>query len=111
MRIERRIDLKSVDSPESPDVSPDGKDVVFSAMRGGTADIFIVNIDNGQVRNLTNDAFGDYGPPCAPAGKSVVYLARVSGNDKLFRLELGSGKRTQLTFGTHDDGQGQSLDA
>src|SRR4029077_7285106 len=40
-----------------------------------------------------------------------VYLARISGNDKLFRLDLASGKKTQLTFGTHDDGGAQFVDA
>ena len=60
---------------------------------------------------MTNDAFGDYAPTWAPDGKSIVYIARVSGNDKLFRLDLATGKKTQLTFGTHDDGGAQFMDA
>ena len=71
--------------PESPDISPDGKEVAFSALRGAIGDIFIVNVETGQLRNVTNDQFGDYSPTCAPDGKSIIYLARVSGNDKLFR--------------------------
>src|SRR5580765_1419724 len=39
--IERRIQLKTVDMPESPDISPDGKEVAFSALQGATGDIFI----------------------------------------------------------------------
>ena len=35
----------------------------------------------------------------------------MSGNDKLFRLDLASGKKTQITFGTHDDGGAQFIDA
>ena len=35
----------------------------------------------------------------------------MSGNEKLFRLDLASGKSTQLTFGTHDEGGAQFLDA
>ncbi len=61
-KIERRIELKTVDMPESPDVSPDGKEVAFSALSGATGDIFIANLESGQVRNLTNDQFGDYAP-------------------------------------------------
>ena len=38
-------------------------------------------------------------------------MARISGNDKLFRLDLADGKKTQLTFGTHDDAAAQFLDA
>jgi hypothetical protein len=110
-KIEKRIELKSVDLPESPDFSPDGREVAFSALKGAVGDIFIVNIDSGEVRNVTNDAFGDFAPTYAPDGKSLVYLARVSGNDKLFQLDLATGKKTQITFGTHDDGGAQFLDA
>src|SRR5918992_1743093 len=110
-KIERRIELKSVDMPESPDISPDGKEVAFAALSGAIGDIFIVNIESGAVRNVTNDQFGDYAPTWTPDGKGLVYLARVSGNDKLFRLDLATGAKTQLTFGTHDDGGAQFLDA
>ena len=87
-KIERRIELKTVDMPESPDISPDGKEVAFAALSNAVGDIFIVNLESGVVRNLTNDQFGDYAPTYAPDGKSLIYLSRVSGNDKLFRLGL-----------------------
>ena len=70
-----------------------------------------IDLETGDIKNVTNDAFGDYGPTWAPDGKSIVYIARVSGNDKLFRLDLATGKKTQLTFGTHDDGGAQFVDA
>jgi hypothetical protein len=109
-KIEKRLFIKSVDSPESPDISPDGREVAFAGLRGAIGDIFVINIDSGEIRNVTNDQFGDYAPTYAPDGKSIIYLARVSGNDKLFRLDLASGKKTQLTFGTHDDGGAQFVD-
>jgi len=110
-KVERRIELKTVDAPESPDISPDGREVVFAGIRAGVHDIFAVDVETGEVRNLTNDEFGDYAPTYAPDGTSIVYVARVSGNDKLFRLDLASGRKTQLTFGTHDDGGAQFIDA
>jgi hypothetical protein len=109
-KVEQRIELKSVDMPESPDISPDGKEVVFSALAGATGDIFIVNLESREVRNMTKDQFGDYAPTWSPDGKSIVYLARVSGNDKLFQMDVASGKKTQITFGTHDDGGAQFVD-
>ena len=44
-RSRQRIELKSVDGPESPDISPDGKEVAFAGLRGAIGDIFIVNIE------------------------------------------------------------------
>ncbi len=109
-KIEKRIEMKTVDAPESPDISPDGREVAFAAIRSGVQDIFAVNLETGEIRNLTNDEFGDYAPTYAPDGKSLIYIKRVSSNDKLFRLDLGSGEKTQVTFGTHDDGGAQFVD-
>jgi hypothetical protein len=110
-KVEKRIALKTIDMPESPEISPDGRTVAFSALQGAIGDIFSVDLETGEIKNLTNDQFGDYAPSYSPDGKSLVYLARVSGNDKLFRLDLASGRKTQITFGTHDDGGAQFVDA
>ena len=101
--IERRVEMTTVDEPSSPSISPDGRTVVFSALRAATADIYRLDLSNQQVTNLTNDAFADYAPSYSPDGKFLVYLARVSGSYKLFRLDLDTGKKTQLTFGTQDE--------
>src|SRR6476619_6390153 len=53
-KIEQRLELKNVDGPESPDISPDGREVAFSGLRGAVGDIFIINLDTGQIRNVTN---------------------------------------------------------
>ena len=110
-KIEQRIDMRTVDNPESPDLSPDGKRVVFAALQGGTGDIFMLDLETKAVTNLTKDLFGDSGPTWSPDGKYIVYVARVSQAEKLFRLDLDTGKKTQLTFGTHDDSSAQFLDA
>ena len=102
-KIEGRYELKTVDGPESPAFSPDGKTVMFSALQNGVSDIFALDVATGELTNLTKDNFADFAPTVAPDGRTVVYTARISGNDKLFQLTLGSGEKKQLTFGTHDD--------
>jgi hypothetical protein len=110
-KVEIRIPMTTVDSPESPDVSPDGKLVAFSAARGIVNDIYTVNLETKEIVNLTKDEFADYSPTWSPDGRSIIFLKRVSGNEKLFQLDLASGKSTQLTFGTHDEGGAQFIDA
>jgi hypothetical protein len=108
--VERRIDLDTVDEPESPDFSPDGATVVFSALRAGVGDIFEIDLATEDITNLTNDGFADYAPLYSPDGSSILHLARVSGNNKYFTIDRTDGARTQLTFGTHDDAGGQFID-
>ncbi len=103
--------MRTLDEPESPDYSPDGKQVVFAAIQDGVGDIFIVDLATKAITNITKDNFADSAPIWSPDGQSVVYLARISGNEKLFRLDVASGRKTQLTFGTHDDGAAKWLNA
>ncbi|MBI4476338.1 MAG: PD40 domain-containing protein, partial [Acidobacteria bacterium] len=109
-KIERRIEVK-LDEAESPDIAPDGRRVAFSALENATGDIFLLDLDSGTIENLTKDDFFDYSPTFSPDGRFLVYMARVSGSEKLFRLDLDTKKKTQLTFGTHDDSGVQFLDA
>jgi len=110
-KIEKRIELKTVDEPESPTFSPDGRRIAFAALQNGIGDIFTLDLESGKVENLTKDDFADYAPTFSPDGKTVVYLARISGNEKLFKLDVATGKKTQLTFGTHDDAAAKFTDA
>ena len=109
--VDQRVEMNTVDDPESPDISPDGKKVAFAALQGGVGDIFVVDLASGDVVNLTKDGFADSGPTWTPDGRSIIYVARVSGSEKLFRLDVATGTKTQVTFGTHDDSAAQFLDA
>ena len=110
-KIETRIPMTTIDAPESPDFSPDGTLIAFSGMRSADADIFTVNLETKEIVDLTKDTFANYAPTWAPDGKSLVYLVRVSGNEKIFRMNADGTGKTQITFGTHDDGGPQFLDA
>jgi hypothetical protein len=110
-KIEVKIPMRFVDEPESPSFSSDGTTVAFSALSGGTSDIFTVDLASGKYENLTADDFSDYAPIYSPDGKYLIYIVRVSGNQKLFRLDLDTKKKTQITFGTHDDSAAHFVDA
>ena len=109
--IDQRFQMRMVDDPESPDISPDGRRVAFAALQAGVGDIYILDLGSGEVTNVTKDSFGDSGPTWSPDGKSLIYVARISGNEKLFRVDVATGAKTQLTFGTHDDSAAQFIDA
>jgi hypothetical protein len=108
-RTELRIEMKAVDVPESPEWSLDGRTIYFSALKNAIGDIWSIDVETQELKNLTKDEFADYAPTISPDGTYLVYMARISGNNKLFKLDLASGEKTQLTFGTHDDAAAQFL--
>lgn len=107
--VEVRVEMKSVDEPESPSFSPDGRFVAFSALRGAVGDIYTIDLETQELVNLTTDEFNEYGPTFSPDGNMVVYITRISGNEKLFKIDLATKTKTQLTFGTHDEGSAQFI--
>jgi Tol biopolymer transport system component len=102
-KIKRRYPV-GLDEVMSPSFLPDGRHVLFSALREGVSDIWLLDLDSGDYRDLTQDTFYDQDPMPSPDGKLVVYSRRVSGYAKLYSFPLEDpSKKTQLTFGTFED--------
>lgn len=53
--------------------SSDGKSLVFSAVRGGQNDLFVLRAGSRRAEQLTNDLFDDVQPVFMPDGKSIVF--------------------------------------
>jgi dipeptidyl aminopeptidase/acylaminoacyl peptidase len=61
--------------------TPDGKEILFSSLRTPDAeyayreaDIYAVNVNSGEVRQLTTRSGPDYAPRVSPDGKMVAYI-------------------------------------
>ena len=102
-KIRRRVPL-NLDQAQAPCLLPDGQHALLTALRDGVGDVYLLDLSNGRLKNLTDDAFYDNNPNISADGKMVVYTRRVSGHDKLFVFPLDHPeKKTQLTFGPFDD--------
>ncbi|MED5317148.1 MAG: hypothetical protein VX744_05290, partial [Candidatus Neomarinimicrobiota bacterium] len=81
----------------SPRWSPDGKKILFGGQDfSGRSDIFLLNIAQDQIFNLTNDIFTDRDPSFDPTGTNIVFSSdRIKNNYNtgldLFLMELSSG--------------------
>jgi Tol biopolymer transport system component len=100
----RKMIQMDVEQETSPAWSTDNRTVAFSGNLAGQFDIFTVDTETEEVKNLTNDAVFDGSPVYSPDGKSLVLSSVVGGHAKLFRIDLADPtKRTQLTFGESDE--------
>jgi Tol biopolymer transport system component len=93
-----------VDQAMSPAYSPDGSTIAFHAFTGGRADIYLLDLGSGQVRNFTEDAAFDSAPTFTPDGTALVFSSQSGEDAKLFEVPLSDPKaRRQLTFGPGND--------
>jgi TolB protein len=98
VRAFRLVSVRRIAHGSQPDVSPDGRRVVFVGLHGG---IFLIGIDGfGLKRLFRSDAFAE--PRWSPDGRTIART--VSGKDGVEQIDvigLGGRDRRQLTAGPH----------
>lgn len=86
-------------SDNSPNFSPDGRQVVFASNRTGKYEIWIAGADGSNVRQLTDfQVKSSAGSPrFSPDGKSIVFDAQVEGNGDIYIVPANGGAMRRVT--------------
>ncbi|KPK74711.1 MAG: peptidase S9 [Phycisphaerae bacterium SM23_30] len=96
-------DMLAMDRISDPQVSPDGKTVVFVVRRTdleanrGRTDLYLVGTDGSSLRRLTTDPAGDFNPRWAPGGGSIYFLSTRSESSQVWRIRIDGGEAEQIT--------------
>lgn len=80
-----------------PSFSPDGTQIVYMSERDGNRDLFIMDLEGNDVRQLTDSPAYDYEPNWAPDGEHIAYVSRSSGNSEIYVMDVDGGNVVQLT--------------
>ena len=70
---------------------------MFSSRRTGQGDIYLMDADGGNLRQITSHPAYEGAPRFGPDGRFVVFEAERDGRSEIFRVELASGGVEQLT--------------
>lgn len=85
------------------DVSPDGKQVVYSVTRysiaanRGYTDLFIIPIEGGEAKHLTVFEGSEFNPRWRPDGKKIGFIATESGSPQIWEINPDGTDAKQIS--------------
>lgn len=85
------------DQAAHPDWSPISDQIVYQSSVGGSWDLYVVNADGTESRQLTNDPAIEGLPAWAPDGQWITYLSDAGGNWGIWVVR-GDGSERHLLF-------------
>jgi serine/threonine protein kinase/dipeptidyl aminopeptidase/acylaminoacyl peptidase len=82
--------------------TPDGK-IVYSSDASGNRDLWIMDQDGSNQKQLTSDAGSNVSPAVSPDGRYIVFVSdRKEAKHNVWRIDIDGNNPKQLTTGSHD---------
>jgi Tol biopolymer transport system component len=77
-----------------PSISPDGTRIAFSTNRDGNWEVYVMDVDGSNLRNITNHPSLDNNPRWSWDGTKIVFRSERDGNAEIYIMNPdGSGLR------------------
>ncbi len=108
-KVLERVVFQGARILNSPDLSHDGRYLVFSAISDhGKADLYIHDLDDCSFRRLTDDVYEDIHPDWHPSEHRLIFSSDrcINGLDRryaLYVIDIRTGEIEPLTDGRHQD--------
>jgi TolB protein len=99
LKTDQLVNLTNDPSDDmNPQVSPDGKSLVFYSDRSGTNQIYSMNIRTKKVTRLTNNDSEDFDPSYSPDGTLIVFKStRDDGRGDIFTMRVDGSQQKNIT--------------
>jgi Tol biopolymer transport system component len=91
LRTTRVVEFSTTEGTKmNPDVAPDGRSIVFDLL----GDLYLLGLDGGEARPLSQGAAMDFRPRFSPDGTRIAFISDRNGTDNLWVMNAdGSGAR------------------
>ena len=71
--------------------------IAFVSEREGTRQIYVMDADGGNLRNLTNNDFHNWDPSWSPNGKRIAFTSRRAGDLEIYVMDTNGSNQRNLT--------------
>ncbi|MHC4455996.1 MAG: dipeptidyl-peptidase 5 [Planctomycetota bacterium] len=96
-------DMLAMDKISDPQVSPDGKWIVFVVRKTDLEenrerkDLWLVRVDGAELRRLTSHPENDTNPCWAPDSRTVWFISDRTESSQVWRIRIDGGEAEQVT--------------
>ena len=77
--------------------------IAFVSHRDGNPEIYVMDINGGNQRRLTNNRDDDWSPSWSPDGKRIVFTSERDGNFEIYVMDADGGNQLNLTNNARRD--------
>ena len=71
--------------------------IAFISERDGNKEIYVMNSDGSEQKNLTNNPAGDYSSSWSPDGKKIAFTSGRDGNGEIYVMNADGSEHKRLT--------------
>ena len=86
-----------------PELSPDGRMLVYESVSGKTLDLFMRDLETGEERRLTENDDEDWSPTWSPEGDRIAFASSRDDNVDIYILQLDTRETQHVTSHSGDD--------
>ncbi len=87
-----------------PAWSPDGKRVAFASLRDGRPQLYVMDLETGEARNLSDNLAREGQPTWSPTGTSIIYISKRTGLEEIWMIpDIGGEAQRFSRSGGNDD--------
>ena len=77
--------------------SPSGRSIAYDSWHGGNLDIYVMDVETDEHRQLTFDGNKDRFPAWSPNGKWIAFVSERTGSANIYRMDVNGENMKQLT--------------
>jgi Tol biopolymer transport system component len=88
---------RTLDGNSGLSLTPDGRRIVYSSAASGNNDIWIMDDDGVNQKQLTTDSRNDIAPTVTSDGKAILFASARSGTSNIWMMDLEGSNLKQIT--------------